>query len=1151
MPPKQPLEKTSWQWAETTDPDSITLEHIRVAYRLNLPFCTPGGCSRNCKGNPHCLNGLGEKVWFGEIEDKTWHDVEDPEEERRKPTAFVGLKNLGATCYVNTFLQLWFMNDHIQEGIFKWREVDAKAEGDQDWKPSSVCAHLQVIFAQLHLSKRRYIDPSPLIEHLGLNAGEQQDAQEFSKLFLSMLESSLMDSVAPNPRNVIKEQFCGTYAYVTKCSNCNTLSERLSDFYELDLNIRGHKSLDDALKGFLEIEKLEGDNQYMCQRCNGKQNATRAIVLKSLPPVLNLQLLRFVFESGVKKKLSSCIQFPDVLDIRDLVPGDPNAVYELTAVLIHRGPSAYSGHYVAHIKGKDNQAWYKFNDEEVERIKGRNLQLGSEEEITDPKQKKSPRTPKGHHSSRNAYMLVYTKVTGPICGLKEEGIAIKAESSAEKNSFTELIGKQHTNSLSGNIPVQKVSAMIYTEVKLSDGSIPSSNRLNAEWSNEFKQDSKCSCSDFAVNCYHNSFETYSNNLPATSTSEVVTSGKTFNGGDCISKSEPKVSNHTRNNVNSKKLNLDNLPDHVKNYVDKDNESFEKWINEMNSLKENNIRSGREKQENIKTMFRNLFTVENGSFEWIPQKWLTKWLNDPQLAPAIDNTEILCKHGCVCPDQVSKIKCVSVDGGDNLFALYGGDVRCQNNSSLCEMCVKQKCEVIRTKAKMTEDDKIITAEMKTDLNDKPYFWIGKGSFRSWKRLALERLSDNVCVAKSASKETSPQKAQGEHNKVFETDSDDETVGFNEDLLCSGHGGLDPDSSSRKLIPESVWLKLKAYFPGCPEFPKDAPICTDCQNNIYEEEVSKDLNKQIASEQKLALIDLFHDRKRPTSVQSSDEGIYVVNSIFLFAWKQFIKEPSKMTAITEVNNKSLLCNHGLFVYPPENDSTLKSDDRVAYLWPREWLSIQKYYTVDVEIVLMSVHSEEKRETIIVPNVCDECLISRLNEEENEIYDYKSVKIYVRKADKKVKTNQDGEDSRTDDPDFTNNPSSSEKKRKSCSDTQLEPLGKIPKTSENATIIRKSQRHRKQRGEKELIVSSNDTLKDLKLQIMKEYSVPPFDQNLTMSGIALIDNEATLKELKIPPGAVIDLVADEPQEDAAFLEEACQVAESGFKGTNLLSA
>lgn len=55
--------------------------------------------------------------------------------------------------------------------------------------------------------------------------------------------------------------------------------------------------------------------------------------------------------------------------------------YDLCAVLIHRGPSAYSGHYIAHIRDRTTGHWYKFNDEEIEKMGGKNLQLGNEDDI--------------------------------------------------------------------------------------------------------------------------------------------------------------------------------------------------------------------------------------------------------------------------------------------------------------------------------------------------------------------------------------------------------------------------------------------------------------------------------------------------------------------------------------------------------------------------------------------------------------------------------------------------------------------------------------------------------------------------------------------------------------------------------------------------
>lgn len=77
---------------------------------------------------------------------------------------------------------------------------------------------------------------------------------------------------------------------------CKMESKQPSKFYELDLNIKGHKTIQDCLKEFIYIEMLEGDDKYFCQVCGEKQDAQRFISLTELPPVLNLQLMRFVFD---------------------------------------------------------------------------------------------------------------------------------------------------------------------------------------------------------------------------------------------------------------------------------------------------------------------------------------------------------------------------------------------------------------------------------------------------------------------------------------------------------------------------------------------------------------------------------------------------------------------------------------------------------------------------------------------------------------------------------------------------------------------------------------------------------------------------------------------------------------------------------------
>jgi hypothetical protein len=60
-----------------------------------------------------------------------------------------------------------------------------------------MCLNLSVIFGELKLIK-------------------YYDFQEFSKLFISMLEERLSHQSSPLVKNIINEQFCGKYSYVTK-----------------------------------------------------------------------------------------------------------------------------------------------------------------------------------------------------------------------------------------------------------------------------------------------------------------------------------------------------------------------------------------------------------------------------------------------------------------------------------------------------------------------------------------------------------------------------------------------------------------------------------------------------------------------------------------------------------------------------------------------------------------------------------------------------------------------------------------------------------------------------------------------------------------------------------------------------------------------
>lgn len=75
----------------------------------------------------------------------------------------------------------------------------------------------------------------------------------------------------------------------------------------------------------------------------------------TLPPVLHFSLLRFVFDPETldRKKGNGTIHFPKSIDMGKYLPeaanGEVEIWYDLKGVLLHRGSSAHSGHYTAHI----------------------------------------------------------------------------------------------------------------------------------------------------------------------------------------------------------------------------------------------------------------------------------------------------------------------------------------------------------------------------------------------------------------------------------------------------------------------------------------------------------------------------------------------------------------------------------------------------------------------------------------------------------------------------------------------------------------------------------------------------------------------------------------------------------------------------------
>ncbi|KAF9591999.1 hypothetical protein IFM89_011582 [Coptis chinensis] len=390
----------------------VTQNDIHQLYMMRKPVCQ--GCRINSKDNPNCFcglipppNGTRKSGLWQKMSDIILALGPDPCEDLRESVdSPAGLTNLGATCYANSILQCLYMNTSFRLGVF-CVEPDLL-----DRHP--VLDQLARLFVQLHSSIRAYIDSAPFIKTLELDNGVQQDSHEFLTLLLSLLERSLSHSKVPKARTIVQDLFRGSVSHVTRYF---------------------HGCKDGPGKVYLQIVFM---------------------------------ITKLVTETTMKKKLTSTFSFPGELDMgqRLCKPFQlKELMFDLSAVLIHKGTAVNSGHYVAHIKDERTGLWWEFDDEQVTKLGSHPFGEGSSTSKTNPLQiesvaesmlseqtnnasnmnhasngrQSSSDSKSIHHvetfSSADAYMLMYTRrhlkkyTKNPCSDMDNSGVLVSDDSS--------------------------------------------------------------------------------------------------------------------------------------------------------------------------------------------------------------------------------------------------------------------------------------------------------------------------------------------------------------------------------------------------------------------------------------------------------------------------------------------------------------------------------------------------------------------------------------------------------------------------------------------------------------------------------------------------------------------------------------------------